>query len=187
MTKVKSGKRSVASREARVSSQVGPAKKAVAARKKKIMWVNHLALLAGDPSVTTSFNAVSSGVGSGLSGLVIQSSTLGDTAQGGGNKVVEMGLEIPPGNKIKGVRLCYELSNPRSFVSQIRLAQVQDPPSKALVILDDPTDFTDPGPVCVDSAPTSVDPALGSVLLSLRVNFGNTADKIVIRSIGLHV
>ena len=55
----------------------------------KVMWINHLALLPGDPSVTTSFNATSSGVGSGLSGLVIQSNTVGDTAPGGGNKVVE--------------------------------------------------------------------------------------------------
>ena len=65
------------------------------------MWINHLALLPEDPSVTTSFNATSSGVGSGLSGLVIQSNTVGDTAPGGGNKVVETALEIPPKYKVK--------------------------------------------------------------------------------------
>ena len=52
-----------------------------------IMWVNHLDLLAGDPSVAISFNAVTSGVGSGLSGLIIESTTLGDNAVIGGNKV----------------------------------------------------------------------------------------------------
>jgi hypothetical protein len=117
--------------------------------------------------------------------LVIQSSTTGENAQGGGNKVVHMGLQVPPGYLIKGVRVCYELSNKRSFISQIRLAQVQTPPQSAVVKLDDATDQTNPGPVCVDSATTTVDPSLGGVLLSLRVNFGNTADKVVVRALGL--
>lgn len=151
------------------------------------MWVNHFDLLPGDSSVTTSFKAVSSGVGSGLTGLVIRSSTIGQNAQGGGNKVVHMGLQVPPGYSIRGVRVCYELSNKRSFISQIRLAQVQTPPQSAIVKLDDPTDQTNPGPICIDSAETTVDPTLGEVLLSLRVNFGNTSDKIVVRALGLHL
>jgi len=154
---------------------------------KTVMWINPLELLAGDPSVKTSFNAVSSGVGGGLSGLIIQSTTLGDTAAGGGNKVIEAGLQVPPGYLVKGVRVCYESSNRRSFITQIRLAQVQNPPSSAIVRLDDGTDLTNPGPVCVDSAATSVDQAQGAVFLSLRLNFGNTADRIVLRALGLYV
>lgn len=154
---------------------------------KSIMWVNHFDLLPGDPSVKTSFNAVSSGVGGGLTGLVIESTTTGENGQGGGNKVVHMGLQVPPGYSIRGVRVCYELSNKRSFISQIRLAQVQTPPQTALVLLDDGTDQTNPGPICVDSAATNVDPAAGEVLLSLRVNFGDTKDKIVVRALGLHL
>jgi|SoiMethySBSTD1v2_1073268.scaffolds.fasta_scaffold984991_2 hypothetical protein len=154
---------------------------------KRIMWVNHFDLLPGDPSVTTSFNAVNSGVGGGLTGLVIQSSTIGENAQGGGNKVVHMGLQVPPGYAIRGVRVCYELSNKRSFISQIRLAQIQTPPSSAGVLLDDATDLTNPGPICVDSATTNVDPSAGEVLISLRVNFGNTSDRIVVRALGLHL
>jgi hypothetical protein len=155
--------------------------------KKTIMWINHFDLLPGDPSVKTSFNAVSSGVGGGLTALVIESTTTGENAQGGGNKVVHMGLQVPPGYSINGVRLCYELSNKRSFISQIRLAQVKTPPQSAVVLLDDGTDQTNPGPICVDSAPTSVDPSAGEVLLSLRVNFGNTSDKIAVRALGLHL
>ncbi|HSE33297.1 MAG TPA: hypothetical protein VLA93_17125 [Pyrinomonadaceae bacterium] len=156
-------------------------------RDKTIMWVNHFDLLPGDASVTTSFNAVNSGVGGGLTGLVIQSTTTGQNAQGGGNKVVHMGLQVPPGYSILGVRVCYELSNKRSFISQIRLAQIQTTPSSAVVMLDDPTDHTNPGPLCVDSASTTVNPGAGEVLISLRVNFGNTADKIVVRALGLHL
>jgi len=44
-----------------------------------------------------------------------------------------------------------------------------------------------PGPVCVNSAPTTVNPALGEVRLDLRVNFGDTSDKIVVRAVGLHL
>ena len=155
--------------------------------KKKVMWIDHLTLLPGDPSVHTSFNAVNSGVGGGLSGLIIQSSTTGDQAQGGGNKVVETSLEVPPGFRITGVRICFENSNPRSFINQVRLAQVQNPPSTAVVKLDDPTHLNNTGPVCVDSQATSVDPAAGPVLLSLRLNFKDTSDKIVLRGLGLHL
>lgn len=158
-----------------------------AANKTPIMWINHFDLLPGDPSVKTSFNAVSSGVGGGLTALVIESTTTGENAQGGGNKVVHMGLQVPPGYSIRGVRVCYELSNKRSFISQIRLAQVQTPPQSAVVLLDDGTDQTNPGPICVDSTATSIDPAAGEVILSLRVNFGNTSDKIAVRALGLHL
>jgi hypothetical protein len=153
-----------------------------------LVWINHVALVSGDTKVvSTTFNSTTSGVGGGLAGLVIQSTTTGDTDSFGGNKVVWRALEVPPHFLIKSVRVCYELTSSASFITQIRLAQVQNPPSSALVLLDDATDLTNPGPVCVDSASTSVDPSLGAVLLDLRVNFGNTADKIVIRGLGLHL
>jgi hypothetical protein len=159
----------------------------VRARRPKpiVQWINHLGFLAGDPSVAVSFNAVNSNVGGGLSGLIIESSTTGAFAQGGGGKGVETGVEVPPGYLIKGVRLCYELSNSRSFVSQVRLAQLQNPPSTALVLLDDPTNLTNPGPVCVNSQSTSINPGTGGVRLSLFVDFGDTSDRIVIRGVGL--
>lgn len=176
-----------ASKSTKKTTRIAKAAKAIRPPQKTIMWVNHFDLLPGDASVTTSFNAVSSGVGGGLTGLVIQSSTTGENAQGGGNKVVHMGLQVPPGYLIQGVRVCYELSNKRSFISQIRLAQVQTPPQSAIVRLDDGTDQTNPGPICIDSATATVNPGLGEVLLSLRVKFGNTSDKIVVRALGLHV
>jgi hypothetical protein len=156
-------------------------------RRDALMWLNHLDLLPGDPTVITSFNAITSGVGGGLSGLIIESTTTGDTSEGGGNKVVEMALDVPPGLSVTGVRLCYELSSASSFISQIRLAQVQNPPGSATVLLDDGTDQTDVGPICVDSEPTSIDPALGPLLLSLRTNFGSSSDRIVVRGLGLHL
>lgn len=149
------------------------------------MWIDHLALLPGDSSVKTSFDAVNSGVGGGLSGLIIQSTTVGDTAPTGGNKVVETAVEVPPGFKVTGVRVLYENSNTRSYINQVRLAQVQDPPSTASVILDDATHLDHAGPVSADSQSTTIDPAKGPLLLSFRLNFGNTSDKIVLRGVGL--
>ena len=152
-----------------------------------IMWVNHFDLLPGGAEVTTTFNSTSSGVGGGLTGLVIHSSTTGENFSDNGNKVVQMALEIPKNTKILGVRVCYELSSSGSFISQIRLAQVQNPPATALVLLDDATDLVNPGPVCVNSAPTLIVGEAGPVLLSLRVFFGNTADLIVVRGLGVFV
>jgi hypothetical protein len=149
------------------------------------MWIDHLALLPGDSSVTTSYSSVSSGVGSGLAALVVYSSTTGETTPGGGNKTVWTALEVPPRYSIVGVRVCYELTDAGSFISQVRLSQVQDPPGSAAILLDDPTDQTAVGPICVDIRATSIDPAKGPLLLDLRVNFGNTSDAIAIRGVGL--
>ncbi len=158
--------------------------KQVVKKDTKIMWLNHLDLLPGDPSVKTSFAYLKSLTG-GLNGLNIKSTTTGDTGIPGGNKVVTMGVPTIPGYTIVGVRVCYELSSRKSHITQIRLSQLKNPPSSALVMLDDGTDHTDMGPVCVTSKPTSVDPQKGAVRLSLRLNYANTADVIVIRAVGL--
>ena len=152
----------------------------------QLMWINHLALLAGDASVTTSHNAVSSGVGGGLAALVVQSTTTGEDAQGGGNKVVWAALQVPPYYSIVGLRICYELSG-TSHISQVRLAQVQDPPATASVLLDDGTNHTAPGPVCVDIKSPTIDPAKGALLFSLRVNFRRKGERIAIRGIALRL
>ena len=146
-----------------------------------VTWLNHLELRPGDPSVTTSHDAVQS------HGLVVTSSTTGEVAQSGGNKVVTMAVHTLPDYLIRGVRVCYELSNTRTFLSQIRLSQTQLPPNTQLVKLDDGTDQTDPGPRCVSSTATTIDPAQGAVTLDLRVNFGNTSDQINILAVGLHL
>jgi len=170
-----------------VGGVAGTAKPGKGKPRTRIMWVNHFDLLPGAPEVTTSFRSTSSGVGGGLTGLVIESSTLGETFADGGNKVVHMAVDVPPKFSVRGVRVCYELTSASSFISQIRLAQVQDPPSTALVKLDDPTDLVATGPVCVDSAKTLIKPAVGALLVDLRVNFGDLADKIVVRGLALYL
>ncbi len=159
------------------------------ANQPELVWINHLDLTPGDPTVLTSFSSTNSGVGTGLSGLIIQSTTLGDIDSQGGNKVLEMGLQVPPHFAVSSVRVCYESSSSASYIDQIRLSQLQDPPSTALVKLDDGTALTNPGPICVDSAAASapVDPTQGAIRLDLRVFFGSLTDKIVVRGLGLHL
>jgi hypothetical protein len=136
-----------------------------------VQWLNHLGFLPGNASVGTAFNAVDSGVGGGLSGLIVSSTTTGEV-----DKYIEQGVQVPPGFLVSGVRVCYESTSATSFISQIRLAQLQDPPATALVLLDDGADLVNPGPVCVNSAlpfAGSIDPALGALRLSLGVNFAD--------------
>jgi hypothetical protein len=57
-----------------------------------------------------------------------------------------------------------------------------------IALLDDPTHLTSNEPVCVGSEQTApIDPRVGPILLSLRVNFGNTADCIVVLGLGLQL
>lgn len=156
------------------------------------MWINYLDQLPGDPSVQESFNAVSSGVGAGLSGLIVTSTTTGDVASPGGDKVVAMVLSVPPGLSITAVTVCYEVQNMTAWpttIDQIRIAQLQDPPTRTLVLLDDATAQPSPGPVCTESlqSETPIDPSAGSLELSLRLNFASASDRIVIRGLGLVV
>lgn len=139
-----------------------------------VQWLNHLDFLAGDDVVAAEFNA-------GLGGLEISASDTGD-------RFVEQGLQVSPGFLVSGVRVCYALSSAESFINQISLAQLQDPVVGGQVLLDDLTSQSDPGPVCVDSAPPfgdPIDPALGPLNLRLGATFADTGDNVVILGVGL--
>jgi hypothetical protein len=143
------------------------------------MWINHLDFIPGDPTVSTSF-ALNPNVGTGL--------LIGSTATGI-DQSVEKSLQVSPGFLISGVRVCYELSSSSSFISNISLARLQNPPTGLSLLLNDTTDLTNKGPICVDSAAPSnaIDPSLGAVRLRLGVNFASDKDSIVVRAVGLHL
>ncbi|HSR51382.1 MAG TPA: hypothetical protein VLV83_11180 [Acidobacteriota bacterium] len=159
-----------------------------------IQWINHLDFLPGDSSVEVEFNAVSCPGTGGLAGLAITSSTLGDSVAGGGNKVVETGVNVPYDFLVNGVRVCYENTSSATHISQVRLCQLNSPPDSCLVVLDDPAALSDPGPVCVNSAapffgPVSTNPddptSEGALRLSLRINTGDVGDTICLTGVGL--
>jgi hypothetical protein len=47
----------------------------------------------------------------------------------------------------------------RSFITQVRLAQVQNPPATAVVLSDDPAHLKAAGPTYHDSTTTLINPA----------------------------
>ena len=157
-----------------------------------VMWINHLDFLPGDPSVVTSFNAYTvPPTIEPASGLVITSTTPGGTGEGGGVKVVEKGVQVPPWYLVTGVRLCYELTNSGSYISDITLMQLRTPGAVTPELLDG-TDRTSITAVCVDSVapPPPIDPTDGALRLSLGLQFSDTtyaSDAIVIRGVGLYL
>lgn len=148
------------------------------------MWLNHTALRPGDSTMSTTF-AGNSTVGGGLSALEITSSSTGGGVPP--YKTVAMAVEVPPGFVVTGVRIAYQNSSAASYIRQVRLAQLQDPPSTALVLLDDGTALTSTAATYADTTTTVINPTSGALYLTLFVTFAATTDKIAIRGIGLRL
>jgi len=149
-------------------------------RESTIMWINHLDLAFNNGTIPL-FSAFGGGF---PNGLLIQ--MLGDTT-------AETGLEVPPGFLIAGVRVCYgphpNTDLPEGIINSIRLVQLNDPPNSASVLMNDQT-VQPPGPICVDSIPTSVDPRRGAVRLDLGMQLpvdGRGQPHLVIYALGLHL
>jgi len=157
----------------------------------QIQWLNHLELLPGDPTVTATQFQQHPSFGTNVEGLVITSSTTGDVDSNGEDKFVSMALATPKETRIKGVRLCYELSDPGasgSFIEDIRLAQFNNTDaSTASVLLDDGIVRDASGPTCVTSKSPLISAGKGTIVLSLRTNFASTSDQIGVRALGLLV
>lgn len=155
-------------------------------RNGKIMWVNHFDLQAGDPlALTIASNSATSGVFPDLSGIVI-------TPLIAGTPVLQMALDLPKETKITGVKICYANTGPLSFISQVRLAQVNvQAPTVVDKVVSDDTDLMSTTPVCVDSvfsvfSNLRIKAKNGPVLLSLGLAADPTS-KILIRGIGVSV
>lgn len=159
----------------------------------QIQWVNYMDLVPGDPSDTTAITLQHPSFGTNTLGLVITSSSTGDTDSNNENKVVTMALELPKQVKVTGVRVCYENSNPGpsgTFIEQTRLAQLNNTDgSTASVRLDDTTALDATGPTCWTSSQVrrGIKASNGPLILSFRINTANTNDQIVIHSVGLTV
>ncbi len=137
-----------------------------------VQWINHQDLVTGNANATMTVG----------SGLIIGSSVAPNDV------VVEKGLQVPPNFVVTGVRVCYVSSNAATFISQIQLGQVQDPPSSTLAVFTDDTDQASISAVCVDTTPaTSIDPTLGAVLLSLTVHVQNPGDTLTVLALGLNL
>jgi hypothetical protein len=150
------------------------------APKPNLLWINHLDLVPGDATVVAANSSTPPVVG-GPSGLVVTAPAVVT------GKNLEMGLQVPPGYKVKGIAICYQDSNAASFISQVQLSQLTTA-STVTNLLTDSTPQTSTSATCVDTAKLAT--AVAGTL-PLRLNVGvtivNAADAIVIRAVGLYL
>lgn len=104
--------------------------------------------------------------------------------------VVRVGLQVPLGFAIAGVRVCYVSGGAGSFVSNIALLQYAAIPATppATVLTENPLSPGASTLSCVNTiSAISIDPSAGgAVYLSLGIAF-NAAEAIALRAIGLEL
>jgi len=105
----------------------------------------------------------------------------------GDYKWVSMGLRLPPDASIQDVIVCYQLSNATSYISQIRL-QEMDTPDQSQILHDDVTDLQSVAAVCYTSNVGGKVPGVGkAVALALRLNFSNKNHRIMLGAVGVRI
>jgi len=135
------------------------------------LWISPTEWISGDPTLRLGYPSVQHPA------VEITATAPGDL------KWVFVGLRLPTGILIKAVRVCYQLSSKKSFISQVRLTEMQAP-DVALVRHDDATDLLSTDPTCYVSTVGAYHPE-GAVTLALRLKFAKKTDKITLGSVGV--
>jgi hypothetical protein len=139
----------------------------------KTLWISPTDWVTGDSTLQISYPSVTHPA------VEITTTVLGDL------KWVFLGLRLSVDSLIRAVRVCYQLSSSNSFISQVRLTEMQTPDS-ALVRHDDPTDLLSTIATCYVSQVGAYH-ANGAVTLALRLKFANAGDKITLGPVGVDV
>jgi Hypothetical glycosyl hydrolase family 15 len=139
----------------------------------KTIWFAPTGYVTGDPTLQVSHPSVAH------PGTIVTSSSSGDY------KWVSLGITLPPDVAIQDVIVCYELSSPASFISQVRLVEMTTP-DQASVRHDDATDLKSTIPACYTSVVGGFVPAT-AVTLDLRLNFESARDRIVLGAVGVKI
>ena len=140
------------------------------------IWLSPTDLVTGDPVLQISYPSVN------------HPSTDITSSEIGNMNWISMGLRLPQDIRIDEVTICYQVSNPQSFISQIQLTEMKTP-NQVNVRYDEFTmlNKTDP-PECHTSHVGGIMPSVGtSVTLALRLNFNNIGDKIMLGAIGIKI
>lgn len=102
------------------------------------------------------------------------------------SKWISIRLSLPSNDEIKEVTICYKVSNPRSFISQIVLVEMP-PLGNEIIRHDDQTSLNSTSPECYSSKISGLfvptDPV--TLELRLRLNFQDTSDKIILNNVGV--
>jgi hypothetical protein len=137
------------------------------------VWMSPTNFVSGDKSLKISYPSVTHPA------VEIKTSTRGDL------KWIYLGLRVPSDHEVHAIQVCYQLSNSRSFISQVRLVEMQTP-DQSIVRHDDGTNLQSTTPTCYRSPVVAFRPG-AAVLLALRLNFRNVADTITLGGIGMEV
>ncbi len=141
----------------------------------KTIWLSPTDYVTGDPALQIEYPSVSH------PSTIVTSETTGDL------KWISLSLRLPEDTIIEEVIICYQVSNARSFISQLRLAEMGTP-DHVLVRHDDPTDLQSTTPARYSSLVPGVVPARGTaMMLELRLTFQDTEDRISFGAVGVRV
>jgi len=110
---------------------------------------------------------------------MVQSPTTGDSSW-----IYLTGLPLSSELFLSSVKVCYQVTNSASFISQIRVTRMTKVVS-TLVIHDDATDLTSTTPTCVTSTFDSPQDAQtnGAMQLALRLSVADTSDSFLIGAV----
>ena len=133
-------------------------------------WTSAIGAITTDPTL----NLIRGAFGDTLE---VTSSSAGDL------KWITLPLLLPADRVIKRVVVCYQISDPGSLISQVRLTKETLPPS-AVVHHDDPTDLISIEPAVYES-PVSDVLVDGAITVALRLNFASPSHKVSLGALGV--
>jgi hypothetical protein len=138
------------------------------------IWISPTEFITGDPSLDISYPSVDH------PGTVVTCGAPGDF------KWVFMGLRLQDSVRIEQVIVCYELSDPNSFISQVRLLEMAGP-RQAIVLHDDPTPLNEPSDSYVSTVGGKTPTSGRAVTLALRLVFQATTDEVRLGAVGVGI
>src|SRR5690242_8960965 len=137
------------------------------------LWLSPTDFVTGDTSLTLSYPSVTPSA-------LVRARTPGDL------EWIHMGVNVPLYHEIQAVHVCYQVSNRRSFISEVQLVEMQTP-DQSVVRHRDRTALKSTTPTTYRSALVRAFRPGAAVSLALGLKFGNVADTITLGAIGLEV
>lgn len=144
----------------------------ITVKAQNIIWFSPLTFSTGNPNIMIL-------PGNPSTSIVVITKTAGD------QQWIDLGLNIPSNQKIDSVLVYYQISDSLSYITRVRLTRMTTPDA-AYIIHDDGTDLTSTVPTYYSSyvGGQSVN---GAITLSLRLNYSDTHDFIIIGAIAIVV
>lgn len=115
-----------------------------------------------------------------------------DQTSGSGDRTLIIPVDLPAvlfgtSTKIKAVQVCYDLSDPASYISRTRVQEWADPGTTLDTLIDDDTDRTSTADICYVVTDDTPETARGTVTVRLTLHFRAepSSDKVWINSVRL--